>query len=144
MHHGDDLVENRTREASLGAQCSNRSANSMCIEPAHSCLIFFCNFFATWSCSANLRQCISAVIPSINIYQVFYFRCNVNNSAFPACSNSTAVALEKTYIPSSELLSFYGADTPAWACIVAILVTMVVFRIIGYYLIRLLHKPIIK
>ena len=30
MHHGDDLVEHRTREASFGAQCSNHSANSMC------------------------------------------------------------------------------------------------------------------
>ena len=30
MHHGDDLVEHRTREASFGAQCTNHSANSMC------------------------------------------------------------------------------------------------------------------
>ena len=30
MHHGDDLVEHRTREASFGAQCTNYSANSMC------------------------------------------------------------------------------------------------------------------
>ena len=29
MHHGDDLVEHRTREASFGAQCTNHSANSM-------------------------------------------------------------------------------------------------------------------
>ena len=27
MHHGDDLVEHRTREASFGAQCTNHSAN---------------------------------------------------------------------------------------------------------------------
>ena len=30
MHHGDDLVEHRAREASFGAQCTNHSANSMC------------------------------------------------------------------------------------------------------------------
>ena len=30
-HHGDDLVEHRAREASFGAQCTNHSANSMCI-----------------------------------------------------------------------------------------------------------------
>ena len=30
MHHRDDLVEHRTREASFGAQCTNHSANSMC------------------------------------------------------------------------------------------------------------------
>ena len=30
MHHGDDLVEHRTREASFGAQCTNHLANSMC------------------------------------------------------------------------------------------------------------------
>ena len=30
MHHGDDLVEHRTREASFGAQCTNHSPNSMC------------------------------------------------------------------------------------------------------------------
>ena len=30
MHHGDDLVEHRTREACFGAQCTNHSANSMC------------------------------------------------------------------------------------------------------------------
>ena len=29
-HHGDDLVEHRTREASFGVQCTNHSANSMC------------------------------------------------------------------------------------------------------------------
>ena len=29
MHHEDDLVEHRTREASFGAQCTNHSANSM-------------------------------------------------------------------------------------------------------------------
>ena len=29
MHHRDDLVEHRTREASFGAQCTNHSANSM-------------------------------------------------------------------------------------------------------------------
>ena len=26
MHHGDDLVEHRTREPSFGAQCTNHSA----------------------------------------------------------------------------------------------------------------------
>ena len=31
MHHGDDLVEHQTREASFGAQCTNHSANSMCL-----------------------------------------------------------------------------------------------------------------
>ena len=30
LHHGDDLVEHRTREASFGAQCTNLSANSLC------------------------------------------------------------------------------------------------------------------
>ena len=30
MHHRDDLVEHRTREASFGAQYTNHSANSMC------------------------------------------------------------------------------------------------------------------
>ena len=30
VHHDDDLVEHRTREASFGAQCTNHSANSMC------------------------------------------------------------------------------------------------------------------
>ena len=30
MHHGDDLVEHRTRESSFGAQYTNHSANSMC------------------------------------------------------------------------------------------------------------------
>ena len=30
MHHGDDLVEHRTSEASFGAQCTNHSASSMC------------------------------------------------------------------------------------------------------------------
>ena len=30
MHHGDDLVEHRTREASFEAQCTNHSAYSMC------------------------------------------------------------------------------------------------------------------
>ena len=29
MHHRDDLVEHRTREASFGAQYTNHSANSM-------------------------------------------------------------------------------------------------------------------
>ena len=29
MHHGNDLVEHRTREASFGAQCTNHSANSI-------------------------------------------------------------------------------------------------------------------
>ena len=29
MHHGDDLVEHRTREASFGTQCTNHSPNSM-------------------------------------------------------------------------------------------------------------------
>ena len=29
MHHGDDLAEHRTREASFGAQCTNHSANSI-------------------------------------------------------------------------------------------------------------------
>ena len=33
MHHGDDLVEHRNREASFGAQCTNHSANSMCPTP---------------------------------------------------------------------------------------------------------------
>ena len=31
MHHGDDLVEHRTREVCFGAQCTNHSANSMCV-----------------------------------------------------------------------------------------------------------------
>ena len=30
MHHRDDLVEHRTREASFGAQYTNHSANSIC------------------------------------------------------------------------------------------------------------------
>ena len=29
MHHGDDLVEHRTREASFGAQCTNHSATAV-------------------------------------------------------------------------------------------------------------------
>ena len=29
MHHGDDLVEHRTREASFGAQCTNHSAKKL-------------------------------------------------------------------------------------------------------------------
>ena len=37
MHHGDDLVEHRTREASFGAQCTNHSANSMCSILLSSC-----------------------------------------------------------------------------------------------------------
>ena len=31
MHHGDDLVEHWTREASFGPHCTNHSAKSMCI-----------------------------------------------------------------------------------------------------------------
>ena len=32
IHHGDDLVGHRTREASFGAQCTKHSANSMCFK----------------------------------------------------------------------------------------------------------------
>ena len=39
MHHGNDLVEHRTREASFGAQCTNHSANSMCPGPLLECII---------------------------------------------------------------------------------------------------------
>ena len=44
MHHGDDLVENRTREASFEAQCTNHSANSMRLEEQS-----FAEFESLWA-----------------------------------------------------------------------------------------------
>ena len=42
VHHRDDLVEHRTREASFGAQRTNHSANSMCMGDD---LFFFILFY---------------------------------------------------------------------------------------------------
>ena len=41
MHHGDDLVEHRTREVCFGAQCTNHSANPMCCGTILYCIVNF-------------------------------------------------------------------------------------------------------
>ena len=55
MHHGDDLVEHRTGEASFGAQCTNHSANSMCIQERLSVGAFkgFEGIAIYWKCGIN-------------------------------------------------------------------------------------------
>ena len=81
---------------------------------------------------------------SSNVKELFddYFlcRCNLDNSAFPSCNNMTS-SNETAFVPYDEILKVYGADVPGWICCVALLVTLIIFRVFGYIFLRLLHKP---
>ncbi|CAK8691387.1 unnamed protein product [Clavelina lepadiformis] len=79
--------------------------------------------------------------------------CNTENSLYPSClppqggGNDTMATISSNttrYVKKSEILVFNGADVPAWICCVALVTTLVLFRVLGYVLLRLFHKPIVK
>ncbi|XP_043194051.1 ABC transporter G family member 21-like [Amphibalanus amphitrite] len=64
------------------------------------------------------------------------FRCAEENSKFVAC-----VADGATFVPPEELLSRRGGELPFWANLSALFAFMVVFRVLGYVVLRFFRTP---
>lgn len=61
------------------------------------------------------------------------FRCAAQ-SKFEVCSNST-------YIPVSVILEQQGANLPLWANTLVLLFFLVIFRVLGYVVLRYFRQP---
>nr|XP_002120877.1 ABC transporter G family member 14-like isoform X1 [Ciona intestinalis] len=71
--------------------------------------------------------------------------CSPENSMFPSCVvNGTMPGNETRFVEFKDILNANGADVPAWACVLSLIGTLVVFRVIGYILLRMFHKPMVK
>nr|CAB3219647.1 ABC transporter G family member 14-like [Phallusia mammillata] len=69
--------------------------------------------------------------------------CDNTTSAFESCV-STPERNSTGYVLSSDILQSNSVNDPAWVCVVSLLAMLVGFRVIGYIMLRLFHKPIVK
>ena len=68
------------------------------------------------------------------------FRCaistNTTQSNFETCQQ-----VNGTTIPSQEVLEYYGIDQPFWHYFLPLFAFLIVFRVLGYLLLRFYQKP---
>uniref|UniRef100_H2Z6M6 ABC transporter domain-containing protein n=1 Tax=Ciona savignyi TaxID=51511 RepID=H2Z6M6_CIOSA len=72
--------------------------------------------------------------------------CDPENSMYPSCAiNVTAPPSNETrFVEFGDILAANRADVPAWACVCSLIGTLIFFRVIGYVLLRMFHKPMVK
>lgn len=62
-------------------------------------------------------------------------RCLSQNSHFTACNGGAAV------IPVQDIIGDHGAPLPIWANTLVLISFLVVFRLLGYLVLRYIHRP---
>ena len=69
-------------------------------------------------------------------FALSFHRCALENSKFEACVSGGA-----TFVPPEALLSRRGGELPFWANLSALVAFMVVFRLLGYAVLRFFRTP---